>query len=148
MRAFFPLLLLAACAAPANSTGVLHRFSDHATEIAQHAAPGTEWELEVDPARTTNVPYTLPHTELVMLRGRPADPAALYENLEIEVMRTLLRQDMRVERFHADDKQGLKTFCWVYRWHSGEGVLTIWGREQEGGAFVLAITVHESRCSE
>jgi hypothetical protein len=148
MRAFLPLLLLAACAAPANSTGVLHRFSDHALEIAQHASPGTEWELEVDPARTTNVPYSLPHTELVMLRGRVESEAALFENLEIEVMRTLLRQGMRVERFHADDKQGLKTFTWVYRWHSGEGVLTIWGSPLEGGALVLAITVHESRYSE
>ena len=138
------LLGMAACRLPPNSTGVLHRFSDEALAIAERASPGTAWELEVDPARTTNVPYTLPHTELVTLRGRVADETALFENLEIEVLRTLLHHDMKVQSFRHGEKNGLHTYRWVYRWWAGEGVLTLWGRRQESGDYVLAITVHES----
>ena len=140
MRYLLPLLLLVGC--QVYSTNVLHRFSDDALEIAARASPDTDWEPEFDPVRQGDVAYPLPHTELVSLRGRVEDIPALYENLELEVMRVLSRTEMQLVSFRRRDEH---TYRWVYAWCSGTGQLTIWGRAQEGGEFVLAITIHESR---
>ena len=140
---FLPLLLLVGC--QVYSTNVLHRFSDDALEIAARASPDTDWEPEFDPVRQGDVAYPLPHTELVTLRGRVDDVAMLFENLEIEAVRTLLRSNMYVLGFQSKEADGLHTYRWVYRWAKCEGVLTIWGRRLEGDEFILAVTIHESR---
>ncbi|MHC4939895.1 MAG: hypothetical protein ACYTHK_13075 [Planctomycetota bacterium] len=138
------LLLLAGCQTAA-STEVLHHFSDDALEIARRAAPETEWEVEVDPNRDPNYAYNLPHTELVTLRGRVEDAELLFENLEIEALRTLLRNNMDA-RFQGHSKgEGLYRRRWIYRWGRCEGLLTIWGSRQENGDFTLCFTIHETR---
>ena len=139
------LFLLAGCQASYSSTSVMHRISDDAIELAQRASPETEWELEVDPDRDANYSYSLPHTELVTLRGRVDDIPQLFENLEVEAVRTILRYDMHVRRDERGRKDGLRRHAWIYEWGSCQGVLTIWGREQENGDYTLCFTVHEAR---
>ena len=139
------LLLLAGCQASYSSTSVMHRFSDDALEVAQRASPTTEWELELDPHRDQNYSYSLPHTELVTLRGRVDDIPRLFENLEIEAVRTILRYDMEVRRDERRNRDGLRRHAWIYEWGPCQGVLTIWGREQENGDYALCFTVHEAR---
>jgi len=134
------LLLLAACQSP-FATDVMHRFRDRAVAVARDAAPEASFVAEVEPVRIHCTSRRLPHTELITLRGRPDDPKALMERFELEAGAVLFESGMHVRDFRRGEPH---TSRWIYDWSSGTGLLTLWGREQEGGDFIVAITIHES----
>jgi hypothetical protein len=137
-------LCLAGCRVPAVSTDVMHRFSDRALEIANRADPEAGWVREPGSDRQRGMPYSLPHTEVVVLEGRVQDDERLFEQLEIEVLGTIARDRMRVGSSRRVEEGRVRTRWWRYHWARGEGVITIAGARRDDRRYLLAITVNET----